>query len=69
MRLFLLTELKSAEVSRYNNMGTGNIGSPTTLEQLVAGYEVIVIENLSLNHIELICGKRPIFYNPDITVQ
>ncbi|KAG0132952.1 hypothetical protein HOY82DRAFT_557098 [Tuber indicum] len=55
--------------------GTGYIGSFTTLELLVAGYEVIVIDNLynsseeSLNRIERICGKRPIFYKADVTDQ
>lgn len=58
-----------------NNSGTGYIGSFTALELLVAGYEVIVIDNLynsseeSLNRIELICGKRPIFYKADVTDQ
>lgn len=69
---FSPTELKFAHD---NNSGTGYIGSFTALELLVAGYEVIVIDNLynsseeSLNRIELICGKRPIFYKADVTDQ
>jgi len=46
MCLFLLTELKSAELSRDSNMGTGYIGSFTASELLVAVYEVINIDNL-----------------------
>ncbi|KAI5843006.1 hypothetical protein DFP73DRAFT_573806 [Morchella snyderi] len=55
--------------------GTGYIGSFTSLELLVAGYNVIIIDNLYnsseevLNRIELICGRRPIFYNVDVTDQ
>jgi len=43
------------------------------LELLVAGYEVIIVDNLYnssievLDRIELICGKRPTFYEVDIT--
>ncbi|KAI4165444.1 MAG: hypothetical protein LQ342_000853 [Letrouitia transgressa] len=53
--------------------GTGYIGSFTALALLEAGYNVVVVDNLynsseeSLNRIELICGKRPIFYNVDVT--
>jgi len=53
--------------------GTGYIGSFTTLELLYANYNVIVVDNLynsseeSLRRIELICGKRPTFYNVDVT--
>ncbi|KAA8901436.1 hypothetical protein FN846DRAFT_908954 [Sphaerosporella brunnea] len=53
--------------------GTGYIGSFTTLELLLAGYDVVVVDNLSnsseeaLNRIELICGKRPTFHNADVT--
>lgn len=52
--------------------GTGYIGSFTTLELLVAGYDVVVIDNLynsspeALNRIELICGKKPTFYKVDV---
>ena len=54
--------------------GTGYIGSFTTLALLEAGYKVVVADNLYnsseevLNRIELLCGKRPPFYNVDITV-
>ncbi|KAF2184544.1 UDP-glucose 4-epimerase [Zopfia rhizophila CBS 207.26] len=53
--------------------GTGYLGSFTTLALLQAGYKVVAIDNLhnscseSLNRIELICGKRPEFYELDIT--
>ncbi|KAK9453461.1 UDP-glucose 4-epimerase [Dipodascopsis uninucleata] len=53
--------------------GTGYIGSFTTLELLQAGYKVVVVDNLYnsseevLNRIEVICGKRPAFYNVDVT--
>lgn len=58
---------------RHDCRGTGYIGSFTTLELLVAGYDVIVIDNLYnsseevLNRIQLICGKKPAFYNVDVT--
>jgi UDP-glucose 4-epimerase len=53
--------------------GTGYIGSFTTLALLENGYDVIVVDNLynsskvALDRIELICGKRPAFYQVDIT--
>jgi UDP-glucose 4-epimerase len=53
--------------------GTGYIGSFTSLALLEHGYEVIIVDSLynsskvSLDRIELICGKRPEFYNVDIT--
>lgn len=53
--------------------GTGYIGSHTVVEFINAGYEVIVIDNLSNSNIEVldgiqkICGSKPIFYNTDIT--
>jgi UDP-glucose 4-epimerase len=40
---------------------------------LEADYKVVIVDNLYnsseevLNRIELICGKRPIFYKADIT--
>jgi len=54
------------------SMGAGYIGSFTALALSVAGFEVIVIDNLynsSVPHncIELVCGKRPIFYKADVT--
>ncbi|KAH0569259.1 hypothetical protein GP486_000015 [Trichoglossum hirsutum] len=53
--------------------GTGYIGSFTALALLEAGYEVVIVDNLYnssqevLNRIELICGKKPDFYNVDVT--
>ncbi|KAF8538878.1 hypothetical protein BDD12DRAFT_126372 [Trichophaea hybrida] len=53
--------------------GTGYIGSFTVLELLLAGYNVVVVDNLynssqeALNRIELIAGTRPTFYNVDVT--
>lgn len=53
--------------------GTGYIGSFTVLALIQAGYKVVIVDNLynsseeCLNRIELITGKRPEFYNCDIT--
>lgn len=53
--------------------GTGYIGSHTTVELQSAGYEVIIIDNLSnsnievLDGIEKISGTRPIFIKGDCT--
>lgn len=53
--------------------GTGYIGSFTTLALLEADYKVVIVDNLYnsspevVNRIELICGKRPAFYQADIT--
>ena len=53
--------------------GTGYIGSHTVVELREAGYEVIVIDNLSnsnkevLDGIEKITGKRPVFVEGDCT--
>ncbi|KAI9827205.1 MAG: UDP-glucose-4-epimerase [Thelocarpon impressellum] len=53
--------------------GTGYIGSFTALALLEADYKVVVLDSLynssvvALDRIELICGKRPDFYNVDIT--
>lgn len=52
--------------------GTGFIGSHTTVELLEAGYEVVIIDDLSnskievLDKIETITGKRPVFYEGDV---
>ncbi|HHX34609.1 MAG TPA: SDR family NAD(P)-dependent oxidoreductase, partial [Gammaproteobacteria bacterium] len=52
--------------------GAGYIGSHTTLALLEAGYDVIVLDNLSnsslesLRRIERICGKAAIFIEGDI---
>ena len=53
--------------------GTGYIGSFTTLALLQHGYEVVIVDSLynsskvSLDRIELLCGKRPTFYQVDVT--
>lgn len=53
--------------------GTGYIGSHTTVELIKAGYEVIIIDNLSnsditvLDGIEKITGVRPAFFEGDVT--
>jgi len=54
------------------SLGAGYIGSFTALALPVAGFEVIVIDNLYNssvpdNCIELVCGKRLIFYKVDVT--
>ena len=52
--------------------GTGYIGSHTVVELQNAGYEAVIVDNLSnsnpevLNRIEAITGKRPKFYEADI---
>ncbi|KAF1928120.1 UDP-glucose 4-epimerase [Didymella exigua CBS 183.55] len=52
--------------------GTGYIGSFTALALLEAGYKVVIVDNLYnsskevLNRIELICGKKPDFYELDV---
>ncbi|MQT75618.1 MULTISPECIES: UDP-glucose 4-epimerase GalE [Pseudomonas] len=52
--------------------GAGYIGSHTTLALLEAGFEVVVIDNLSnssqesLRRIKDICGKAPVFIKGDI---
>lgn len=53
--------------------GTGYIGSHTTVELQNAGYDVVIIDNLSnsnievLDGIEAITGKRPEFVLGDVT--
>ena len=53
--------------------GTGYIGSHTTVKLQEAGYEVVIIDNLSnsnievLDGIEAITGKRPVFVKGDCT--
>ncbi|MCM1319447.1 MAG: UDP-glucose 4-epimerase GalE [Muribaculaceae bacterium] len=53
--------------------GTGYIGSHTTVELQKAGYEVVIIDNLSnsnievLDGIEAITGIRPTFVQGDVT--
>ncbi len=53
--------------------GTGYIGSHTTVELQQAGYEVVIIDNLSnsnievLDGIEKITGIRPVFVKGDCT--
>ena len=56
-----------------NHRGTGYIGSFTTLALLEHGYKVVIVDSLynsskvSLDRIELLCGKRPDFYQVDVT--
>lgn len=53
--------------------GTGFIGSHTCVELLNAGYDVVIADNLYnskelvVDRIEQITGKRPRFYNIDVT--
>jgi UDP-glucose 4-epimerase len=53
--------------------GTGYIGSFTSLALLQHGYDVVIIDSLynssvvALDRIELLCGKRPTFYQVDVT--
>lgn len=53
--------------------GTGYIGSFTSLALLENGYDVVIVDNLynsskvAIDRIELICGKRPAFYQVDVT--
>ena len=53
--------------------GTGYIGSHTAVELQKAGYEVVIVDNLSnseisvLDGIEAITGKRPTFVEADCT--
>ena len=55
--------------------GTGYIGSHTVVELLNAGFEVVIIDDLSnssikvLDKIELITKKRPHFYQFDLANQ
>lgn len=52
--------------------GTGYIGSHTCVELIKAGYEPVIADNLYnsksvvLDRIELITGKRPVFYKADV---
>jgi len=52
--------------------GTGFIGSHTTVELIEAGYDVVIIDNLSnskievLDGIEKITGVRPAFEQVDL---
>ncbi len=52
--------------------GAGYIGSHTVVELLNEGYETVVIDNLcnsnkkSLERIEQITGKKPVFYENDV---
>ena len=52
--------------------GTGFIGSHTTVELIEAGYDVVIVDNLSnskievLDGIEKITGKRPAFEKVDL---
>ncbi|PHH89946.1 hypothetical protein CDD83_4893 [Cordyceps sp. RAO-2017] len=53
--------------------GTGYIGSFTTLALLQHGYDVVIVDSLynsskvAVDRIELLCGRRPDFYQIDVT--
>ena len=53
--------------------GTGFIGSHTCIELINAGYDVVIADNLYnskalvVDRIEELAGKRPIFYEVDVT--
>ena len=53
--------------------GTGYIGSFTTLALLQNGYDVVIVDSLynsskvAVDRIELLAGKRPAFYEVDVT--
>lgn len=53
--------------------GTGYIGSHTCVELLNSNHEVIIVDNLvnskgeTIDRIEKITGKRPLFYEADVT--
>jgi UDP-glucose 4-epimerase len=53
--------------------GTGYIGSFTALALLQQNYDVVIVDNLYnssavvIDRIELLCGKRPVFYKIDVT--
>ena len=52
--------------------GTGFIGSHTCVELIDAGYDVVIIDNLSnskkdvVSYIEKITGKKVVFYENDV---
>ena len=52
--------------------GTGFIGSHACVELIGAGYDVVVVDNLvnshekSLDRVEQITGKRPLFFKADV---
>lgn len=52
--------------------GTGYIGSHTVLELLKAGYDIVVMDNLSnskresLKRVGLLAGKEPVFHQADL---
>ena len=53
--------------------GTGFIGSHTAVEVILAGYDVVIADDLSnseetvIDRIEQIAGKRPVFYKIDVS--
>ena len=52
--------------------GTGFIGSHTAVVLLEGGHDVFICDNLcnsqvsTLDAVEAICGRRPVFYESDI---
>lgn len=74
MHLLLEVRMHNTAVQQLTlSSGTGYIGSFTALALLEADYKVVIVDNLYnsspevVNRIELICGKRPAFYQCDIT--
>ena len=53
--------------------GTGYIGSHAAVELLEAGRDVVIVDNLYnseeavIDRIEKITGRRPAFYNADVS--
>ena len=62
-----------ADAASSFHSGTGYIGSFTSLALLEHGYDVVIVDSLynsskvALDRIELICGRRPEFYEADVT--
>lgn len=52
--------------------GAGYIGSHTSVQLLNAGYEIVIVDNLcnssveAINRIEMLSGKKPVFYEKDL---
>ncbi len=52
--------------------GAGYIGSHTSVQLLNAGYDIVIVDNLcnssveAINRIEMLSGKKPVFYEKDL---
>lgn len=52
--------------------GAGYIGSHTSVQLLDAGYDIVIVDNLcnssveAINRIEMLSGKKPVFYEKDL---